>query len=107
MTEEEKKRYIRERTAGMMPWELNPDGTKKTQEEQNPIFGGHERKSDPIRIKVDSHDIKGLLLGKMVSVKDVRGNEVQIIASDEGVDVYQAACDEALNKVRADLINSD
>ena len=55
-----------------------------------------------IRIKLDSHDIKGLLLGKVVSVK-----EVQIIASDDGVEAYQAACDEALNKVRADLIKPD
>ena len=61
----------------------------------------------PIRIKLYSHDIKRLLMGDVVSVKDFMGKEVQIIASDDGVDVYQTACDEAFNKVRADLIKPD
>ena len=58
MTEEEKKRYIRTRNAGLFPWE---QGYK---EEQNPVSRGHERKSDPIRIKIDSHDIKRASTGQ-------------------------------------------
>lgn len=54
----------------------------------------------PIRIKLCANDVKKLLTGEVVSVKDVMGQEVQIIASDDGVDVYQKACDKALQEVR-------
>ena len=78
--------------------ELERKRNKMLKESGANIFTSSPEKH--IRIKLDSHDIKALLMGKVVSVKDVRGNVAQIIASDDGVDVYQAACDEALEKVR-------
>ena len=64
-SDEKKKQYIRNRNRGKLPWDI-----EENKKPSNP----------PIRIKIDSHDIEGLLTGKVISVKDVNGQEVQIIA---------------------------
>ena len=65
MSSEEREQYIRNRHSGNLPWNI-----EENKKPSNP----------PIRIKIDSHDIEGLLTGKVISVKDVNGQEVQIIA---------------------------
>ena len=57
-----------------------------------------------IRIKLDHTHIKELLSGNEIEVQDAIGNTVNMIASDDGVEVYRRACDEAINKMEESLI---
>lgn len=56
-----------------------------------------------IRIKLDHTHIKELLSGCEITAADVRGQEVNIIVSDDGVNVYRKVCSEALDEMEKSL----
>ena len=57
-----------------------------------------------IRIKIDHTHIKELLSGNEIEVQDRKGNTVNMIASDDGIEVYRKACNEALDKMEESLV---
>ena len=56
-----------------------------------------------MRIKLNSDQIASLLEGKEVEAKDITGQAVKIIASDDGVNVYRNKINKALDNVERDI----